>query len=173
MCLFPNDLHVPSIKKEKSAEEQYRLSLKDAANALVECYKLKHTDTDISLAARQSLTKLFLPSQKGFDKGFSCHAGHSGFWLNWKGEMLPCGMFDEPKISLLKSTFKQCWNYIVDTTQNMHFCSECLTCNKRNVCSVCPASCYTETGSVTGCPSYVCEFTSEQIKLLENIILNK
>ena len=162
----------PASRRGKSSSEQYRLSPTQAAEALIKCYEFANPNIDIVSAAKQSLSKLFLPPICTPKKGFSCHAGHSGFWISWKGDMLPCGIFEEPRISLLENSFLDCWNYIVNTTQEMNFCNECKTCDKRNVCSVCPASCHTETGSTQGCPSYVCEFTREQITLLEKLIIS-
>lgn len=163
----------PAERRGKSVDEQFRLTAKDAAKAMIQRYHLEYPNIDLVEAAKQTLTELFYPPQSYTGKGFSCHAGHSGFWMTWKGDLLPCGMFDYPQISLLEHSFKDCWKYIVDICQELSFCKECKTCKIQNICHVCPASCYTETGHLTGCPDYVCQITKEEIRILEEIIKRK
>ena len=141
-----------------------------AAHATIESWKLGNKTENILLPAKLHLARMKLePRLKGL-KGFKCHAGHSGYWINWKGEMSPCGMFGEPKISLLNHSFAQCWEYIVKKCMDLHQCNECKSCGMQNVCTVCPANCYTETGKTDGKPEYLCQMTSAIIHELENII---
>lgn len=154
----------PSVRRGIDPCHQYRLTPEESASATLRRHHLEFPEDDMRVVARQELLRLQIPPQVKAP-GFSCHAGHSGFWLNWKGEMLPCGMFEEPKISLLEHPYAECWRYIVETTHNMTFCEDCQTCEKQHLCHVCPAKCYTETGRIDGKPEYVCKATDAQIRL--------
>ena len=98
--------------------------------------------------------------------GKRCRAAISGFWINWKGELLPCGMFHEPKIDLKINTFADAWKQLVKEFSVVPVCQKCEQCTKRNVCSVCFANCYTETGTMEGRPRYLCDVTDATIQLL-------
>ncbi len=83
---------------------------------------------------------------------------------------MPCGMFQEPRISMLEHSFADCWKYIVDACEKMPHCQACIECEKQNICSVCPANCYAETGSTGGRPDYLCHMTDAMIQEMEQII---
>lgn len=157
----------PGARRGVCADDQYRLSPEASAEAILKLYRLEHPEADFTAAAKQTLSYLTTPTYSRNSSGFPCHAGHSGFWLTWKGEMMACGMFDALKISLLEHSFADCWQYIVARTQAMTVCRECRSCSKQGICRTCPAHCYTETGDVNGIPTYICRSTDAQIRLLE------
>lgn len=160
----------PGARRGVEACQQYRLTPAESVAATLRRHQLEHPGVDMVATARQELSKLKFSPRQQSGEGFSCHAGHSGFWLNWRGEMLPCGMFNEPKISLLEHSFSECWKYIVETTHAMTFCEDCENCNKRNICHICPAHCYTETGRINGRPEYVCQVAEEMIRQLKELV---
>lgn len=162
----------PGERRGNNACTQYRLSPEDAAKVLLERYQLEYPDVDMVSAAKQSLSQLDGEPKHYEIKGFPCHAGHSGFWMSWKGDLLPCGMFDTIKINLQQHSFKECWDYIVTTSQQLHFCEECNTCRFEKACHVCPAVCQTETGFLDHKPEYMCKMVKEEIRLLEEILSN-
>ncbi len=162
--LVPASYMFPANRKQIDADDQYRLSPENAAASILRCYQLENPEVDMALMAKQELEKLGKPHRPVNQKGFTCRAGHSSFWVTWKGDMLPCGMFEDLKISLREYSFKEAWDFIVSETQKMHFCDECKTCEKRTLCHVCPASCYNETGRIDGKPVYMCQMIDELIK---------
>lgn len=161
----------PAARRGINACEQVRLSPSEAAKATILCYQLKNPKANMKIASQNTLARMKMPPKLRDIKGFNCRAGHSGFWMNWKGEMLPCGMFKEPAISLLDHSFKECWDYIVAKTQEIKFCEKCVNCDKQNICQICPAHCYTETGDISGCPDYVCEMTEKTMELMNEYLV--
>ncbi len=160
----------PAVRRNKSPEEQYRFSAEEGGMQILECFKYSHPDNDIVASSKLTLNKLeSKPRLENLD-GFSCHAGHSGFWMTWKGEMIPCGMFEIPGMSLVKHSFKECWDYVIETCKALPHCEECKSCEKQNICQVCPAICYAETGSTSGCPKYVCNITNVFINEMKKIV---
>ena len=159
----------PASRRHLSQESQFRLTSEEAAEQLLHCHELSNPGCDMKLTAATELIKLTLPIART-KQGFSCHAGHSSFWINWKGEMFPCGMFEYPKIDLKEYSFQHCWEYIVNTTQTLSLCDTCNNCKKRNLCHVCEAACYNETGRIDGCPEYVCKMTDKKIHLLREYL---
>ncbi len=163
----------PALRKGLCAQEQYRLEPEEAARSLVNCFQYAHANADMEASCRQTLNMLQNPGKLGNGTGFSCRAAHSGFWMNWKGEMLPCGMFEEPRISLLQHSFHDCWNYIVETCRNIRISSKCVECDVQNICQICPAACLTETGSTEECPEYLCRMTKESIRIMKSYISDR
>lgn len=159
----------PAERLGSTAKEQYRLSPEQAGKAVVDCYRYMNPYVDMEKVCLQTLANTeCLPKMQG--RGFCCHAGHSGFWINWKGEMLPCGMFSEPKISLLEYSFRECWNEIVKKSEELLQCSKCADCELQNICQVCPACCYAEGGSTNAWPEYVCYMTQEMVRQMKKYI---
>ncbi len=165
--LQPAAYMFPSLRRQDNAKES-RMDAKSAAKAVVESYRLKNPNVDLSTAARQTLYQIGLPSRIP-EKGFSCTAGNSGFWINWKGDMSPCGMFEDPKISLTDHSFKEGWDFTISETMKMKQCDECKNCRFVNVCQVCPAACLAETGQTEKKPKYVCDMTREMVHIMSNL----
>lgn len=103
------------------------------------------------------------------ETGFSCFAAKNNFWINWKGQMLPCGMLTGPYISAAEHSFEECWNTIVDAGSKVHNPKECITCDKRALCHVCSAASCAETGDYDGKPEYLCRMTDAYIRKLKEI----
>ena len=103
-----------------------------------------------------------------------CRAGRSAFWISWNGEMLPCGMMQEPISYPFENGFKKSWNEIVEGVNKIRTSSKCANCSKRHMCITCAAMSFTETGSFSKTPLYVCEMMdsviSETKKEYENIL---
>lgn len=94
----------------------------------------------------------------------SCRAGKSTFWINWKGEMTPCGMMNNPAVSVRDEGFSEAWRKTRESTEEIRLPSECRTCDVRHACHVCAAMCQTETGRFDGKPEYICEMTRETVR---------
>lgn len=103
----------------------------------------------------------------GYDR-ISCRAGLSTFWVNWKGELLPCGMMETPAVDLEKMNFDLAWEELKRKRDAVRICEECAFCDKRQHCNVCAASIYAETGAYNGQkPQYLCSLTEEYICHME------
>lgn len=96
----------------------------------------------------------------------SCRAGKSSFWINWQGNMTPCVFLDNIYMDVFENSFIKSWNYIVEESKKILLSSDCKHCDKREVCQVCAAAAYCETGSVSKKPEYLCKLTEETIKIL-------
>jgi radical SAM protein with 4Fe4S-binding SPASM domain len=97
-----------------------------------------------------------------FDKdsgqsAFTCKAGSSSFWVTWEGIMVPCGMMTEPTVNILETDFSTAWDKLTKGLLDIPACSECMECDSRNICDVCPAKLKTETGYYDRPAPYLCE----------------
>ena len=100
-------------------------------------------------------------------KGLMCRGGHSGFWANWKGELMSCAMITEPKKSMLEYSFAECWESVVKGCEQHKPCEKCVQCDKYNLCHTCFGACFAETGSTEQAPEYLCQVTEAYIELLK------
>lgn len=160
----------PGERRGIDAERQYRMAPEEAGACVMRCFQYANPGANAEIASRMTLAKTRQPGKLATAHGFNCRAGHSGFWMNWKGELLPCGMFSDPKISLLDHSFRACWDYVVQQTKDIPLCAKCKECDLQNICQVCPAACYTETGSTDGWPEYVCRMTHELVRQMRATI---
>ena len=90
--------------------------------------------------------------------------------MNWKGELLPCGMMVEPKIKLIEHNFKEAWKYIVETTHFVDYCGDCVECPLQNICHVCPANLIAEGGNADQRPEYICRYTKELVRQMVDVM---
>jgi radical SAM protein with 4Fe4S-binding SPASM domain len=86
----------------------------------------------------------------------SCMAGRAQFWVNWYGSMTPCGMLPEPQVHPMAEGFPAAWDRLRQQTAQIRLCPECSTCEERHTCMNCAAVVYTETGTFTEKPEYMC-----------------
>ena len=107
---------------------------------------------------------------ESFREPLRCHAGKSAFWINWKGEMSPCGMMTQPISHPFRDGFLPAWNEIVEATNQLYMPPKCVSCKKRDVCSVCGASAFTETGTYGQVPHYICDMTDSMIRHTEELL---
>ena len=98
-------------------------------------------------------------------EGITCRAGSSSFWMTWDGKMYACGMMPSPVAKPLEIGFDAAWEHIRTQTQAIRMPDACNRCPKRKVCSVCAATCVTETGGYDRAPEYICRMTDEMIRL--------
>ena len=95
----------------------------------------------------------------------SCRAGRSAFWLNWQGDMTPCGMMTQPKFSVPQLGFDEAWRLTKEATAAIRLPPECAVCASKHVCHACAAMCVTETGHFDVKPAYLCDMTHETVRL--------
>lgn len=99
--------------------------------------------------------------------GFSCFASKNNFWINWKGEMLPCGMMRMKGEPVLKRGFAACWEQTGAMGTKIINPAKCCTCEKRPLCHVCSAASLAETGAWDQSPKYLCRMTETLLELLQ------
>lgn len=99
--------------------------------------------------------------------GFTCFASKNNFWINWRGEMLPCGMLNQEGEKVLKQGFSACWERIGEKGKDIHNPPKCCSCDMRSLCNVCSAASMAETGAWNGSPAYLCRMTTSFLELLK------
>ena len=102
-----------------------------------------------------------------------CRAGRSSFWINWKGEMTPCGLMVKPAAYPIRDGFLHAWEQVREQTMMIRLPKKCSNCKKKTVCSVCGASVLAETGDFAEVPEYLCEMTDELIKTTVSVNMEK
>jgi radical SAM protein with 4Fe4S-binding SPASM domain len=63
--------------------------------------------------------------------------------------------------------FKGAWDKVREFSAAIRTPAKCESCKYRNICCVCAAACYTETGDFSAVPEYVCRLTENIAQLLE------
>ncbi len=102
------------------------------------------------------------------DNKINCRAGSTTFWITADGKMLPCGMFKEPCVPV--ETFGEAWECIRREREKIYLPSACANCKRKNICDICAAVSYSETGKFDGLPSYACQKAIEYTKLCDGFI---
>ena len=104
-----------------------------------------------------------------FYEGFPvlCRAGRSSMWVDWRGNVLACGMFGTGGVSLKKSTLKEAWDTIRNETKGIRLPLKCRICVYQPICNICAAVALTETGKYDEVPEYVCRMTKYTAKLMK------
>ena len=151
--------------------EQYgcgnRLSAEEAAAAGVAWDAIRFSEEEFRQRA-ENMVKLVsdtpdgCPMEEG--EGVRCRAGSTSFWMTWDGRMLPCGMMTEPVVRPLEVGFDAAWQQLRQATAAIRTPRACTGCAYKEVCGVCAAVCYTETGRFDGQPEYICRKTRETVR---------
>ena len=156
-------------------DEEYgcgnRLSAEESAKYAVQWDKLRFTEAEFSQRA-ENMGKLAgipqdgCPMEEG--EGVRCRAGRSSFWITWQGDMMPCGMMTGPVVHPLETGFDAAWESLRAQTAEIRTPGKCSNCDYREVCGVCPAVCYTETGSFAQVPEYVCRRAEKIVEFTQS-----
>lgn len=145
-----------------------RLSAEEAARWSVRWDQLRFSEEEFRLRA-QNMQQRILDCREGCpveaDEGVRCRAGSTSFWVTWDGKMLPCGMMTEPVVYPLENGFTAAWEALRTATAAIRTPSECTACEHRDMCGVCAAVCFTETGRFDGLPEYICQKTRCQAEM--------
>lgn len=123
---------------------------------------------------RKRAASLSAPPQEdcGFEIGelMQCTAGRSQFWMTWDGRMTPCGMLPEPVVRPLEKGFSAAWKELHQAVQTIRLCPECVGCPEKKTCMNCAAVTYTETGSFSGKPEYMCRLNEAYREWLKKLL---
>ena len=92
------------------------------------------------------------------DGKIRCRAGKASFWITWDGWLLPCGMMPEPRVDIMQMSFAEGWQKTCEAAASLRLSGVCDQCPDSELCHSCAAVAYTETGSVSGIPTYMCRY---------------
>lgn len=149
-----------------------RLSAADAARYAVEWDVLRFSEEEFTLRA-EAMRKLEDAFHEGCpveaDEGIRCRAGGSSFWMTWDGKMTPCGMMTTPVAYPLEVGFDAAWDRIRAESLKIPNPGKCTACSYKDICGVCAAMCYTETGTFDQAPEYLCEKARQIVKITEEV----
>lgn len=144
-----------------------RMSAEEAAECSVEWDLLRFNSEEFEIRAR-NMEKLINEYREGCPveegEGISCRAGSTSFWMTWDGKMTPCGMMNEPVAYPLEVGFDTAWEQLRRQVRELRMPAKCAACDHREVCGVCAAVCYTETGRFDGIPEYMCLRAKEMVR---------
>ena len=146
-----------------------RFSASEAARYAVQWDRLRFSDEQFRARAAAMEAGLRLPAadeacEGAPGEGISCRAGRSAFWINWRGDMTPCGMMTEPRCSVRELGFDRAWDATRAATEAIRLPAECARCRYAAACHACAAMCVTETGRFDARPDYVCAMTRETVR---------
>lgn len=161
----------PQIRAGKSSgENEHRLAPVEAAKCRVGWSLLRYTPEE------------FVNRAKGMQMGIEtfekeciedtelgkvrCRAGKTSCWINKNGEMSLCGIIDK-SFDIKTLGFAEAWKRVEAYTETITLPIQCTTCKYRHFCNVCAAVCYTETGSFSSVPEFVCKFSEETARITQ------
>ena len=96
-----------------------------------------------------------------------CRSARSSFWLSWDGRLMPCGMLAEPAADAAKLGFAAAWARVRDAVRLLEYPETCRSCRYRELCHICLAKCWCETGGFERPPEYPCRMTRALLRELE------
>lgn len=144
-----------------------RLSPEDAAKYSVRWDYLRFTPEEFAARAQNMNRCVGNPDDDCVaetGEGIQCRAGSTSFWITWDGVMMPCGMMTTPATRPLEVGFPQAWEIVKNATAQIRLPAKCTSCTYHDICGVCPAVCYGETGAFDHVPQYVCEKTKAELE---------
>ena len=159
----------PTRRDEKSVGKNDRFTPAEAAGYSVMWDRLRLSPEQFKMRAEAMARGAEIPGGEACEgtpgEKISCRAGRSSFWINWRGDMTPCGMMNSPVFSVRELGFDEAWKRTKEATAEIRMPSECASCGMKHVCRVCAAMCVTETGRFDRRPEYICEMTRETVRL--------
>lgn len=163
----------PPIRRDSdSVGENDRFSWQDAARYSVRWDLLRFDEKTFRSRAEAMEKGLAVPDDRICDddtvgEGVACRAGRSSFWINWNGDMTPCGMMDNPRVSVVEHGFDAAWEKTRQATAEIRLPPECTRCELKQICHVCASMCLTESGDFGKKPEYVCRMAQETARLTQ------
>lgn len=102
--------------------------------------------------------------------GFTCGAANSSCWITWQGRMTPCGMIASPGTLPFETGFLPAWEALKAACDRILMSPRCSHCEKRAVCSVCPAANLAETGRFDEASPFHCRVTEETLERMQRMV---
>lgn len=69
----------------------------------------------------------------------------------------------------LKDGFPEAWEQLRQQVQAIRLCAQCVSCAEKETCMKCAAVTYTETGSFSGKPEYMCRLNHSYRETLSRL----
>ncbi len=101
--------------------------------------------------------------------GFTCGASNYACWITWQGKLTPCAMLENPSAMPFEVGFMQAWDRVKAECDKILMSPKCSRCEKRFICSVCPAANYAETGRMDGTSQYHCRMMETSLDIMQRI----
>lgn len=151
--------------RKTGSRTQVRFRPAEAARCQLEIDRLMSSTEEFEQNIRSYLEKYEAGRrQPGTQQqGLSCAAANSSCWISWQGHMTPCAMLNEPYTLPFQQGFSAAWEALKVKADALLLSPECSFCEKRSVCTVCPAASAAETGAICKASRYHCEMTDALI----------
>lgn len=151
----------------RSEQKNYRPDYLTAAHNTLLCEKYSNTD-EFMIKRAKAISMITESTKEPCEIGepVPCRAGLAAFWITYNGKMIPCGMLPTPCESAKDDGIAVAWKKINEQMLKYTMPPECKNCGYKNICDVCAASCYTETGYFNKVPEYVCKKAHVFAKLI-------
>jgi radical SAM protein with 4Fe4S-binding SPASM domain len=104
------------------------------------------------------------------DTLYNCGAGLTSFYIDPYGNLQPCLMTTDFRYNLSKGSFSSGWYDIIPTIREKKAGATytCNQCEKRMLCSFCPAFFRLENGSENIYSDYLCKMGQHRFQILNN-----
>ena len=158
----------PIRRDESSIGVNDRMTPEEDAEFAIECDRRRMTEEEFINISRIRASR----KEGGLDgecldaptERIRCRAGSTAFWVNWNGDISPCGMMTIKAANVCVDDFDKAWQAVRDETAKIFMPAKCTACADKEVCIVCAAACYCETGSFDGVPEHLCRRTKAIIE---------
>lgn len=162
------DTYMYPAKRERQSEFQksVRMSAAEAARIRVDLMKARRTEEKFREYIQEYLGRMNSGISVA-DTHMQCQAGKCSFMINWQGNVSFCVFMSDYSVSAFEKDFQYAWKSITDYVKKVRMPLACTECGYREVCQVCAACTKLETGAFDGVPEYMCEYTKETVRLLQ------
>jgi radical SAM protein with 4Fe4S-binding SPASM domain len=143
----------------------------DKAPLLCRIEPAEAVKADLVEPDRKQLFKDYYEKHKNTPPGnflFNCGAGLTNFHIGPDGILSPCMMLNKPGVDLKNRNFLDGWNNEIyqlrDIKADANY--KCNSCDKRGLCSACPAYFTLETGSPQKRSEYLCKIAKKRFEAI-------
>lgn len=161
----------PPIRKAEK-EEAYRFSPEETARQKILFNRRANDDQGFVLNALKILKSYEdakdVPGEDLY--GFTCGAANFSGWVNWQGRLTPCVMLQEPYTLPFDIGFLSAWEELKKKCDQILMSTKCSRCDKRSVCTVCPAANFAETGSFQEASPFHCKMTACFLEEIQSMV---
>ena len=165
-----NTYMFPCIRNGRNAyDPAARLSFQEAADCDIQIRRWEQKERFAAYAGEILKKWERAGESPAHSRQIVCRAGKSSCWINWKREMTPCVFMEQPAVPISGGKALEGWRQIVAACAGIQLAEACGTCPKREICQRCAAAAYWETGEFGGVPEYLCRYTDEVIRRLNEI----
>lgn len=151
----------------KNTRGEHRLSPEDAAKAYVWNQKMLLGPEQFRQFAASSLAGIELRRRGMVDSPCeACNGGCKNFQISYDGKLHPCAMLQDLSISLEDKPLTEGLKLLAEQMEELPFPDDCNRCDRKDLCPMCKAAVYLETGTHTTAPEYLCRYSETLEKIL-------